>query len=176
MSAHHQSSGPRSNAYSESKFTNWTNYDPFWAEALAAFKRFDGRLSRYPAFPHVVTLPPLAPDFIHAAKRPEVIQRLRRMPSEHLEELRIVFLLGGSRKQERSWRTSLGAYGFYWRRCVFLCAHTYQLGRWDLDSLRQFYLDDVLVHEVAHHVDRDRVAPTDTREGFANSFVQQKLA
>ena len=44
MSAHSQGSGPRSNAYSESKFTNWAVYDPFWMEAKAALKRFDWRI------------------------------------------------------------------------------------------------------------------------------------
>jgi hypothetical protein len=176
MIAHFQSSGPRSNAYSESKFTNWALYDPFFAEARSAYKRFGDRLASQPAFPRVVALPPLAPDFIHPAKRTEVLQRLHRMPPEHLVGLRAVFLLAGTRKQQRSWRTSLGCYGIYWRDCVFLCAHTFHLGDHNLDSIRALYLDDVLVHEVAHHVDRFRAADHDTKEGFAHAFVQQKCA
>ncbi len=176
MSAHFQSSGPRSNAYSESKFTNWALYDPFFSEAKSAYKRFDDRLPCQPAFPRVVALPPLAPDFVHAAKRSEVQRRLQCMPPEHIVELRAVFLLAGTRKQQRSWSRSLGCYGIYWRKCVFLCAHPFELGRHSLDSIRTFYLDDVLVHEVAHHVDRNRGAAYDTKEGFAHAFVQQKRA
>ena len=108
MSAHFQSSGPRSNAYSESKFTNWAIYDPFFAEARSAYKRFDDRLPSEPEFPDVIALPPLSSDFIHPAKRAEVESRLHRMPSEHLVGLRAIILLAGTRKQERSWRSSLG--------------------------------------------------------------------
>lgn len=176
MSAHFQSSGPRSNAYSGSKFSNWSVYDPFFAEARSAYKRFDDRLPSHPPFPCVVALPPLAPDFLHPVRRTEVVQRLHRMPPEHLAGLRAVFLLGGTRKQQRSWRTSLGCYGLYWRDCVFLCAHACELGNHDLDSIRTLYLDDVLVHKVAHHIDRFRAANHDTKEGFAHAFVQQRCA
>lgn len=174
MSSHFQSSGPRSNAYSESKFTNWALYDPFFTEGGTAYKRFDKRLSSKPAFPRIVALPPQSPDFIHAACRAEIERRLLRMPAEHLTGLRAVFLLAGTRKQQRSWTSSLGCYGFYWRECIFLCAHPFELGRHNRDSIRDFYLDDVLVHEVAHHIDRHRRAAYDTKESFANAFVQQQ--
>jgi hypothetical protein len=176
MSAHFQSSGPRSNAYSESKFTNWTAYDPFFAEARAAFKRFDGRISRVPKFPHVIVLRPQIPDFIHACKRVEVTARLQRIPPASRQGLRAVFLLAGTRKQENSWWSKLGCYGMYWNSCVFLCAHPFQLpGRYTLDDLRGFYIEDVLVHEVAHHLDRERIVDTKAEEAFAHAFVQENL-
>jgi hypothetical protein len=102
MSAHFQSSGPRSNDYSESKFTNWMVYDPFFAEARAALKRFESRIPNVPAFPHVIVLRPQLVDFIHACTRAEVIARLGRMPSASRQGLRAVFLLAGTRKQEQS--------------------------------------------------------------------------
>lgn len=177
MSAHHQSSGPRSNAYSESKFTNWTLYDPFFAEARTALKRFDSRLATQPTFPRIVRLPPLQPDFFHVCSREQVERRLSRMPSEYLNGLRAVFLLAGTRKQQRCWSSSLYCYGFYWHSCIFLCAYLFDHARHQyIDDLRAFYLDDVLVHEVAHHVDRFRSADRDTKEGFAHAFVQQKYA
>ena len=155
---------------------NWVVYDPFFAEARAAYKRFDDRLPLQPAFPRVIALSPLSPDFIHPVKRTEVEHRLRAMPPKHLVGLRAVFLLGGTRKQQRSWTSSLGCYGSYWRACVFLCAHPFELGYHNRDSIRDFYLDDVLVHEVAHHIDRHRRVAYDTKEGFAHAFVQQKGA
>src|SRR5687768_12506271 len=118
MSSHFNSSGPRSNAYSESKFSNWAIYDPFFADGSSAYKRFDERLPKQPAFPRITALPPLSPDFIHPASRAEVECRLERMPSEHLTGLRAVLLMAGTRKQQRSWTSSLGCYGFYWRKCV----------------------------------------------------------
>jgi len=176
MSAHFQSSGPRGNAYSESKFTNWALYDPFFSEARSAYKRFDDKLPSQPDFPRVVALPPLAPDFIHPAKRHEVRQRLQDMPPEHVAGLRAVILLSGTRKQQRSWTSSLGCYGTYWRDCIFLFAHPFDLGGRYVDEFRDFYLDDVLVHEIGHHLDRHRTADYETKEGFAYAFVQRQGA
>jgi len=176
MSAHFRSSGPRSNAYSGSKFTNSTAYDPFFAEARAALKRFDGRISRVPAFPHIIVLRPQVPDFIHACRRAEVRARLESMPAASRQGLRAVFLLSGTRKQEKSWTSSLGCYGIYWNSCVFICAHPFNLPYgYTLDHLRRFYLDDVLVHEVAHHIDHERITDKKAKESFAHAFVQEQL-
>jgi len=175
MSAHFQSSGPRSNAYSESKFTNWAEYDPFFAEARAAFKRYDGKISHAPIFPHIITIKTQFPDFIHACNRAEVRTRLERMPPASRKDLRAVFLLAGTRKQEKSWWSNLGCYGMYWRSCVFLCAHPFHLpSGYTLDDLRRFYLDDVLVHEIAHHLDRERMVDDKAKEAFAHAYVQKQ--
>lgn len=175
MSAHFQSSDPRSNAYSESKFTNWTPYDPFFAEARAAFKRFDEKISRVPKFPHVIVIKSQTPDFIHACTRAEVRAKLQQMPEASRQGLRAVFLLAGTRKQEKSWWSNLGCYGMYWNSCVFLFASTFKLPhRWTLDRLQRFYLNDVLVHEVAHHIDRERIADKKTKEAFAHAYVQKQ--
>jgi len=177
MNAYFHSSGPRSNAYSRSKFTNWTKYQPFFAEADAAYKRFDQRLPEYPDFPRVVVLPPLEPYFMRVCNRQQVEHRLRKMPPEHLVGLRAVFLLSGTRKQQRSWESSLACAGIYCRCCVFLFAYPSDLAQhWYIDELRKFFLNDVLVHEVAHHVDRFRSADTRTKEGFANGFVERRCA
>ena len=173
MSAHLQGSGPRSNAYSESKFTKWAIYDPFFAEAVSAYKYFDYRLPKSPSFPRIITLGPRS-GFIHPCTRDQVAHRLSNMPLANLVGLRAVFLLAGRRKQPRSWSSKLACYGFYWRSCVFLCAHPFNLGHHNLDSIRQLYLDDVLVHEVAHHVDRHRRAAHDKKENFAYGFVEQQ--
>jgi hypothetical protein len=173
VSAHFQSSGPRSNAYSESKFTNWTVYDPFFAEARAALKRFDSKIPEAPAFPYVIVLPPQAEVFMHACTRAEVLWKLERLSPESLEGLRAVFLLAGTRKQERSWRSQLGCYGIYWSRSVFLCAPPFNW-RANRDRWREFYLGDVLVHELAHHIDRQRLGNKQAKESFAHAYVQKQ--
>src|SRR5262245_39837090 len=99
MSAHFQASGPRSNAYSESKFTHWAIYDPLFAEAITAYKRFDERLPKSPSFPRILTLGPLE-GFIHPCNREQVAHRLSQMLQSHIVGLRAVFLLAGRRKQE----------------------------------------------------------------------------
>ena len=175
MSAHFQASGPRSNAYSESKFTNWTAYDPFFAEARAALKQFDGRISRVPKFPHVIVIKPHTPDFIQACTRAHIRWRLERMPEVSRRDLRAVFLLGGTRKEEKCWRSKLGCYGMYWNSCVFLFAWPFQLPwHYTRENLRDFYLNDVLVHEVAHHIDRERMNDKKAKEAFAHAYVQKQ--
>lgn len=176
MSAHMGGSGPRSNAYSESKLTNWAVYHPFHAEVSAVYKRFDGRLPAEPAFPHIISLPPLKPDFIHPCDRSQVEWRLRKLNPDHIAGLRAVFLLSGTRKQQSCWNSALGCYGTYWRSCIFLYAHLFGVGYSYIDRLRDFYLDDVLVHEVAHHVDRFRDNSKGDKESFAYAYVQRKAS
>jgi hypothetical protein len=174
MSHPSSNSGPRANAYSESKFTNWTPYDPFFAEGKTVAARYQSRIPKEPRFPHVVAIKPSTPDFIHPCSRQDILRRLETVPKECISGLRAIFLLGGTRKQEKSWNSSLGTYGYYWRNAVFLCAHPFNLGRFNLDSLRTFFLDDVLMHEIAHHLDRHRSADNATKEGFAHAFTQRK--
>ncbi len=175
MNREAHSSGPRSNAYSESKRSNWAEYDPFFAEARAALKRFDSKLPLSPAFPEVVALRVQTADFVQPCSRAEVTGALEQMPPETLEGLRAVILLAGTRKQEISWHGRLGCYGMYWRRCVFLCARPFRLPRgYTLDDLREFFLTDVLVHEIGHHVDRHRRKDTAAKESYAHAYVERQ--
>lgn len=177
MNAHSKSSGPRGGLYSESKFTNWADHDPFFMEAQTAHKLFFRRRRKSRNFPHIVTMPALKPDFMQVCTPGQVERRLVRMPSRHLDGLEAVFLLGGTRKQQLSWNSAAYCSGIYWRRCVFLCAYLFDDARkMYIEDLRSFFLDDVLVHEVAHHVDRFRSGNRDEKEGFAVAFVQQKRA
>ena len=175
MSVRHSKSRRRSHLYSPSRASTGQAYNPFYEEGIAAFHRYDPRLEKSPAFPRIIALPP-APGFIQPCTRDDVAQRLARMPAAHLAGLRAVFLLAGRRKQARSWYSDLACYGFYWNDCVFLCAHPYDLRERTLDALRDYYLNDVLVHEVAHHIDRHRDAPDMKKENFADGFVEQQRA
>lgn len=165
----------RSNLYSRSRSADRPAYNPFYAEGIAAWRRHAGRLENAPAFPRIIALPP-APGFLHPCTQEEVAARLASMPPAHLAGLRAVFLLSGRRKQVRSWYSDLACHGFYWNDCVFLCAHPLDTRDRTLDALRAYYLDDVLVHEVAHHIDRDRDAPDEKKENFANGFVERHRA
>jgi hypothetical protein len=44
--------------------------------------------------------------------------------------------------------------------------------RFTAESLRSFYLNDVLIHEIAHHVDRHNRKSDDAAERFAHGFVR----
>ncbi len=169
MSAHSNGSGPRSNSYSENRFTNWSEYEPWWLEVQAVFKRFDGKIAKRPAFPKIIELPALL-GFIRTCSAAEVEAQLRSCPAEFLKGLRAVFILSGTTKQLKSWGRTATFYGHYWNRCVFL--HAYPFGRAELTSLRRFYLRDVLMHEIGHHLDNRNVTRQD-RERFAEQFARK---
>jgi hypothetical protein len=168
MSAHSNGSGPRSNRYSENRFTNWSEYEPWWLEIQAVFKRFDGKIAKRPVFPRIIELPTLD-GFIRPCSTAEVEAQLTSCSPEFLNGLRAVFILSGTAKQLKSWGRTRTFYGHYWRRCVFL--HAFPFGRADLVWLRRFYLRDVLMHEIGHHVDRSNIARKD-RERFAEEFAR----
>ena len=168
MSAHNNGSGPRSNRYSENRFTNWSEYEPWWLEIQAVFKRFDGKIAKRPSFPKIIELPRLE-GFITPCSAREVEAQLRSCSPEFLTGLRAVFILSGTTKQLKSWGSATTFYGHYWRSCVFL--HAYPFGRTDLDSLRRFYLRNVLMHEIGHHLDGWNIARKD-RERFAEEFAK----
>lgn len=167
MSAHDQGSGPRSNRYSENRFTNWSEYEPWWLEIQAVFKRFDGKIAKRPTFTKIIAFERLE-GFILPCSAKEVEARLRSFPPEFIKGLRAVFILPGTQKQLRSWRRSMAFYGHYWNSCVFL--HAYPFGWTNLDTLRRFYLRDVLIHEIGHHVDTWNTTRED-REKFADEFA-----
>lgn len=147
-------------------------FDPFWTEVKSAFKRHEKRMASNPAQPSIFTLPP-SDQFLHACTAADVRRKLELQQPEHLEGLRAVFLLSGTRKQLITWGSQLGCYGCYWNRCIFLCAHPVEIGRFNLDTLKAFYLKDVLIHEIGHHVDRDRRVDHKTQEGYACWFAQE---
>src|SRR2546423_6703885 len=118
MSSHSIGSGPRSNKYSEDRKTNWSEYEPWWLEVQAIFKRFDGRIAKRPAFPKIIELDPLE-GFIRPCTAKEVEVQLTSCPPHFLKGLRAVFILPGTTKQLRSWKSSTAFYGHYWKSCVF---------------------------------------------------------
>src|SRR6516164_4827986 len=117
MSAHNNGSGPRSNSYSENRFTNWSEYEPWRLEMQAVFKRFDGRIAKRPAFPKIIQLEPLK-GFIKPCTAKEVEAQLTSCSPDFLKGLRAVFILSGTVKQLKSWRGAPWFYGHYWNSCV----------------------------------------------------------
>jgi hypothetical protein len=160
-------SGPRSNIYSENRFSNWSEYEPWGLEVQAVFKRFDGKIARRPAFPKIIELPTMA-GFIPPCSAGEVKAQLASCPVEFVKGLRAIFILSGTTKQLKSWGRATTFYGHYWSSCVFL--HAYPFGRSELISLRRFYLRDVLMHEIGHHLDTRNQTRKD-KERFADQFA-----
>jgi hypothetical protein len=176
--------GPRSNIYSESRFTNWATHDPHELEinALPPRMRAAGTIARAEGQALRIFERPLMARFVRPISVTDVESVLTRVPRDFLSELSGVFLLGGTDRQRR---LRSPTYGLYWRSNVYLCPLAVdQLSqRWDHPpkpnvaqqytkfgarftpaergavtltfdepSLRMFYLYDVLLHEIGHHV------------------------
>src|SRR5262245_45102181 len=94
MSAHNNGSGPRSNSYSENRFTNWSEYEPWWLEVQAVFKRFNGKIAKKPTFPKIIELSP-SEGFIRPCTARSVEAQLTSCPAEFLSGSRAVFILSG---------------------------------------------------------------------------------
>ena len=107
--------------------------------------------------------------FIRPCSAREVEAQLTNCPAEFIKGLRAVFILPGTKRQLKSWGTATTFYGHYWNRCVFL--HAYPFLRAELVSLRRFYLRNVLMHEIGHHLDT-RNLPYKDRELFAQRFAR----
>lgn len=202
-----RSSGERSNAWSESKYTNLTPFDPFDSEIPwwrfksrpAVVVTVDGR-DGLPIF-----VRPLHSAFIRPFGPTEVAAILANIPAAFLLEVQGVYLLGGSLKQIKVASSDLFHFGCYAQGRIVLhpfprAKLTQRLVRapkpsvlqrykragvtftkhgeaYHLDfsefSLRQFYLYDVLLHELGHHVDR-RLRHNDRRasERYAKWFAE----
>jgi hypothetical protein len=169
MSAHNNGSGPRSNSYSKNRFTNWFEYEPWWLEIQAVFKRFDSRIAKRPVFPKIIEFT-LLEGFIRPCSAKDVEAQLLSCSPDFLKGLRAVFILSGTAKQLKSWRRSRAFYGHYWNSCVFL--HAYPFGKAELNSLRRLYLRNVLMHEIGHHLDTRNCTKKD-RERFAEEFASK---
>jgi hypothetical protein len=198
-----RNSGPRSNAWSVSKLTNQTPFDPFLEEANIAYDRYYDEClgAEKPLVRKIAT----HPSFIMPVTASEVEAVLATIPDRFIESLNGVFLLGGTNKQLKASRHMV--YGMYRFPKIYL--HAFPLRRlktvyktspkpsnlieikrtgaqiterngecvveFNQDSLRTFYLRDVLMHEIGHHVDRknQNKKPLWKEEGFAEWFATE---
>jgi hypothetical protein len=192
--------------YSESRYSNWSTYDPQQSElnkSATAKPTTLAILDNEYEIPIVVM--PLHGRFVRPFDAMDVKRVLSLIPSDMLLGLRRIALLGGTTRQEKSAWNDGWCYGCYGYGCVTLFAfperrrvwqspnlhkpaeiHAYQRAgveithengdwvyRFTDDSIRRFYLWDVLVHEIGHHVDRDHPDRSKARsERFAEWFAR----
>lgn len=188
MSGTKRSGGERSNIYSESKCTNWSQYDPFDLEISSLPEHCKPEAStRLKSGSISIYIRDLHPEFIHPVNPEDVKSLLDKVPPEFLNSLHSIYLLGGTSKQLKASKKSF-RYGCYRGGGIYLYAYPRwmlkekwgkrpsptaireyeQMGaKWIQDkscwwlefdriSLKRFYLYDVLLHELGHHVDRRR--------------------
>lgn len=122
MSGFKRSSGERSNIYSESKFTNWSRYNPFDLEisTLPEYSKPSLRLNTSLGTISVY-VQDLHSKFIHPVSAEDVQHVLGRVPVEYLVHLHTVHLLGGTSRQLKASKKSF-RYGCYGSGTIYLYA------------------------------------------------------
>lgn len=136
------------------------------------FKKFDGRIAKRPDFPKIIALPTME-GFLRSCSTDQVESKLRQIRPEFIEGLRAVFILGGTQKQLKSWGSGVTTYGHYWRSCIFLHAYPSDGRRFNPTQLRVYFIRNVLVHEIGHHVDQRHDTTRKERERFAEAFAKE---
>lgn len=189
-----RNSGPRSNAWSQSKATNQSVFDPQMQEVGRAFELYFDQWvdSEVTIFRQM----PLDRDFFMPVTLDEVSAAVGSVPEKFTEGLEAVILLGGSDRQAKARKKF--SYGRYmlWEVIILhpfpksrLRQHFSGGFRPDLrreyvragasviekpgqtviefseDALRKFYLYDVLMHEIGHHADRKNLGKKPLRKG-----------
>ncbi len=197
--------GVRSDRYSGSKYTNWTEFDPINSAIDKIYSKHYDELENEPKYPKYF-VETIHSNFIMPVTTSELTLELGRVPGEYTEGLKGVFLLGGSKKEEKVFFSQLSYYGTYWSNCIFI--HPYpkkNLERYykppprphvlndykrvgalvkqdhaggltvhfTTESLKQFYLRDVFIHEIGHHFDDNYSKGQKKREGFADWFATE---
>ncbi|MCA9213658.1 MAG: hypothetical protein KDB27_11360 [Planctomycetales bacterium] len=137
------------------------------------------------------------PDFVHVVTEQEVRDRLAELPDEMLEQLEVVQLSRMTRKKRSfpcygmQWGSTLylypieaGLVEFYGRpprpaemnearmfggRWVHTDEHDWRLV-WTPEAVKDFYLNNILIHELGHLLD-DRNSSYTDRERFAEWFA-----
>jgi predicted Zn-dependent protease with MMP-like domain len=178
----------RSNAYSKSKCSNWTAFDPFFGE-LAQIRQDHEPTTVLGLADDVkinIYVRPLHEDFIRPYHVADVEKTLRSVPIQFLKGIGRIILLGGTKKQNQTAMSQMFRYGAYCQLgWIALTAYPkkmmtlhydgpmrphhqqeyrraftkiYQEGdewvvKFDEESLKRFYLQDTLIHEIGHHVD-----------------------
>ena len=206
MSGIKRSGGERFNRYTESKYTNWSQYNPFDLEisSLPEYLKPKDSIEIESGLISIFVRN-LHPEFIYPVSLEDIKEFLDKISPNFLKGLRSVYLLGGTSKQLKASKRSF-RYGCYESGTIYLYAFPQRMlkenwekrpkpttveeyervgakwiqndsGWWlefDSTSLRRFYLYDVLLHEIGHHVDK-QVWKRDTAsaERYAEWFAQE---
>jgi len=195
--------GVRSNRYSGSKLTNWTDFHPWHSAVSKAYFQHRPYLHKEGERP-LVFLEPTHVDFLQPLTREDIEDTLAKVPGAYTRGLQGLFVLSGSTKSSKV-VGSLYCYGTYWLDCIFLAPFPKvmqdryftkppkpsilrewrrsgaEVGqttdglrvRFDGQAIRRFYIRDVLMHEIGHHVDRYWMKPNRKKEGFAEWFATE---
>jgi hypothetical protein len=196
--------GSRSNAYSKSKYSNWSVFAPNMSAVEKIYDKYYEEVQNLldkPGYYEEV----IHPEFIMPVTIEDLENQFNKIPEQFNEGIKGIFLLGGSNKQEKINKSRLFCYGCYWLDCIFMLPYSKKklegtfiskesphilndykrvgakvsktskgaLIEFNNESLRDFYLRDVFVHEIGHHVDKRYSKSLKKQEGFAEWFATE---
>lgn len=192
-------SGPRSNIYSSSKFSNWSRYNPWDMEIDKAIQRLPKSSSK----PQIHKFP-VHSDFMMPLEITDVEAAIEKLGPGLTDGIEVILLLAGTTRQ-KSFRRG-ARFGLYYVVRGLIAIHAFpkhlqtmhfkrglspavqqeyvragaifkspDTAILDDAAVRRFLLDDVLLHEIGHHLDRHNFARKSSRkiEGFAEWFATE---
>lgn len=195
-------SGFKNGPWTENKFTNLTPYSPFYSQADKVVYQHLDQMQKE-GLTYFFEYQPIA-GFVRPINMADIKKVIAHIPDIFITDLKGVFLCPGSKKQGRFSSNVFGCYSeFYKSICIFpfpddLCFYfknrpkpsvcleyerhgakwkqdeRYWQLEFNLESLRSFYLRDVLVHEIGHHVDNISLSKDRSngqKERFAEWFA-----
>lgn len=195
--------GVRSGLWSGSKCTNLTPFHP-WHSLIDAKMKHWGRFVEQEANLPFISVEQSAPGFVIPCNETDIREFLSKVPSEFLKGLKAIIVMGGSRKIDKvnkkycygtycnnwiflaalpqKWMVSMWDKGIapnYLNRYKHAGARIEEIKGgmqvvFDESSLKRFYLQDVLMHEIGHHIDIDLESSSfRKRENFAKWFATE---
>ncbi len=191
--------------YSESKMSNWAPFDPAGSAVAKFYWKHWEELEDSGSCPKYFQ-EDLHPRFFMPVTVADLKTQYAKIPKEFTSGLEGIILLGGSKKQEKTFYGRLFCYGCYWKDCIFIhpflkdhlkiqfkptpaphILNDYKrvgakihkadkqgvIIEFTEESLKMFYLRDVFVHEIGHHVDKHFSKNLKKHEGFAEWFATE---
>lgn len=196
--------GVRQDKWSGTKWSKTMPFNPWYSiidKKKRQWKSLDDCAASKKPF---ILVEPATPGFIIPCTKEDIQETISCVPSEFLKDLTAIVVIGGSRKLNKAERKYvygtyyqnwifLAGYPEKWMICKWSKGITpNELIQYrnvgvkveeikggihivfDLESLKRFYLQNVLIHEIAHHIDTDFKSSTiRKRENFAKWFATE---
>jgi len=202
--SHYGNRKRKSGLYSESKLSNWSDYDPYDLERGKVIDKHFVDIIKSKKV--IIEKSKTHPKFIFPISKSDIEYTLSLLPEEFTKGINGIFLLSGTNKQESFAQKAMvfGGYNPFLKTIVLHPFPTKYLNsfykklpaphklndfkragarikkvnkgweiKFSLMNLRNFYLNDVLIHEIGHHIDENYDKSNKKMENFAEHFVQQ---
>ncbi len=109
--------GVQNDRYSGSKYTNQTQFQPFYSATEKIYSKYKHRIKNrnYP----FIRIEPTHGEFLFPVTVSDIRETLKLVPGTFLEGIKAILVPPGTKKQIKV-ANSLYIYGEYWQKCIFL--------------------------------------------------------